>query len=286
VDIDWRKLFGSPYQLYDGQVSATNSSRPFNMMIDSSKPGIFWAGYGSSAAVETITYVASLQLLQTSIELLLSSSKLSNYYDYFTPIREYMPQNCSSDVQAVIAYLDQMYATNDTAGIKTLQESFALGALDHVGDFATARESSLCFSQSSMPAQNGHLHTSCWCNVLFQFVLPSPDYPLDMLRHPFGYKFVHLSLDNVIFLNLTYYLLYRLTLLESIVQYNLWDWQSLAPGAYAGTLFYQFCDALEVKNGVNAGPDGWGLDNAIESWGNFWNTTYYNHSMVLYLTFN
>ncbi|KAG1770253.1 peptidase S28 [Suillus occidentalis] len=136
----------------------------------------------------------------TSIELLLSSSKLSDYYDYFTPIREYMPQNCSSDVQAVIAYLDQMYAANDTAGIKTLQESFALGALDHVGDFATA------------------------------------------------------------------------------LQYNLWDWQSLVPGAYAGTWFYKFCDALEVKDGVNAGPGGWGLDNAIESWGNFWNTTYYNHT--------
>jgi hypothetical protein len=59
-----------------------------------------------------------------------------------------MPQNCSSDVQAVIAYLDEMYAANDTAGIQTLQEAFALGSLSHVGDFATARESSLCFVQS------------------------------------------------------------------------------------------------------------------------------------------
>ncbi|KAG2749898.1 hypothetical protein P692DRAFT_201788590 [Suillus brevipes Sb2] len=142
------------------------------------KPGIFWAGYGSSANVQTIT----------------------DYYDYFTPIREYMPQNCSSDVQAVIAYLDKMYAANDTAGIQTLQEAFALGALDHVGDFATA------------------------------------------------------------------------------LQYNLWDWQSLDPDVGPGSLFYQFCDALEVKDGVNAGPGGWGLDNAIKSWGNFWNTTYYNYT--------
>jgi hypothetical protein len=86
--------------------------------------------------------------LQTSIDLLLSSSKHSDYYDYFTPIREYMPQNCSSDVQAVIAYLDGMYAANDTAGIQTLQEAFALGDLDHVSDFAAARELSLCLSQS------------------------------------------------------------------------------------------------------------------------------------------
>ncbi|KAG1743020.1 peptidase S28 [Suillus lakei] len=142
------------------------------------KPGIFWAGYLSSATVETIT----------------------NYYDYFTPIREYMPQNCSSDVQAVIAYLDGMYAANDTAGIQTLQEAFSLGELDHVGDFAAA------------------------------------------------------------------------------LQYNLFDWQSLQPDVGPGAMFYQFCDALEVKDGVNAGPDGWGLDHAISSWGNYWNTTYYNYT--------
>ncbi|KAG2144464.1 peptidase S28 [Suillus clintonianus] len=141
------------------------------------KPGIFWAGYVSSATVETIT----------------------DYYDYFTPIREYMPQNCSSDVQAVVAYLDEMYAANDTAGIQALQEAFGLSVLDHVGDFATA------------------------------------------------------------------------------LQYNLWDWQDMQPFYGPGAWFYQFCDALEVKDGVNAEPEGWGLENAINAWGNFWNTTYYNH---------
>jgi hypothetical protein len=42
-------------------------------------------------------------------------------------------------------------------------------------------------------------------------------------------------------------------------------------------MFFQFCDALEVKDGVSAGPQGWGLDNAIYSWGDFWNTTYYDY---------
>jgi hypothetical protein len=72
----------------------------------------------------------------------------SDYYGYFTPIREYMPQNCSSDVEAVIAYLDGMYAANDTTGIQTLKEAFGLGDLVHVDDFASARESSLSFVQS------------------------------------------------------------------------------------------------------------------------------------------
>ena len=52
-----------------------------------------------------------------------------------------MPQNCSSDVEAVIAYLDGMYANNDTTGIQTLKESFGLGDIIHIDDFATARES-------------------------------------------------------------------------------------------------------------------------------------------------
>lgn len=62
----------------------------------------------------------------------------SDYYGYFTPIREYMPQNCSSDVEAVIAYLDQIYAANDTDAIQTLKETFGLGELSHVDDFASA----------------------------------------------------------------------------------------------------------------------------------------------------
>ncbi|KAG0694878.1 peptidase S28 [Suillus ampliporus] len=141
-----------------------------------SKPGIFWAGYSSSGVVEAIT----------------------DYYSYFTPIRDYMPQNCSSDVEAVIAHLDDMYAANDTAGIQTLKEAFGVGDVVHVDDFATA------------------------------------------------------------------------------LQYNLFDWQDLQPDVGPGAMFFEFCDALEVKDGVNAGPEGWGLENAIYSWGNFWNTTYYS----------
>ncbi|OJA14041.1 hypothetical protein AZE42_12146 [Rhizopogon vesiculosus] len=141
------------------------------------QPGIFWAGYASSAVVEAIT----------------------NFYGYFTPILDYMPQNCSSDVQAVIAYLDGMYAVNDTAGIQTLKENFGLGDVEHVDDFA-----------------------------------------------------------------------------DALVE-NLYDWQSLQPDVGPGAMFFDFCDALEVKDGISAGPGGWGLENAIYAWGNFWNTTYYDY---------
>ncbi|KAG2066733.1 hypothetical protein BDR04DRAFT_1129870 [Suillus decipiens] len=129
----------APWILVGGSYSGALAS--YTMV---NKPRIFWAGYLSSATVETIT----------------------DYYDYLTPVREYMPQNCSFDVQAVIAYLDGMYVANDTAGIQALQAVFSL---NHVGD--------------SLP---------------------------------------HVS-----------------------------------------SMFYRFCDALEVKDGVNAGSEGWGLGNVI-----------------------
>ena len=59
---------------------------------------------------------------------------------------------------------------------------------------------------------------------------------------------------------------------------NLVDWQSLQPNVGPGALFFEFCDALEVKDGVNAPVNGWGLENAINSWGSFWNATYYTDS--------
>ncbi|KAG2132870.1 serine carboxypeptidase S28-domain-containing protein [Suillus bovinus] len=134
------------------------------------KPGLFWAAYASSAVVEVIT----------------------DFYKFFTPIYEYMPHNCSSDIEAVIAYLDGLYMANDTAGIQILKETFGLGDVVHVDDFASALQSSL------------------------------------------------------------------------------FTWNT--------KLFVKLCDALEVKDGVIAGPEGWGLKNAIYSWGNFWNTTFYNYS--------
>ncbi|KAF7332418.1 putative extracellular serine carboxypeptidase [Mycena kentingensis (nom. inval.)] len=55
---------------------------------------------------------------------------------------------------------------------------------------------------------------------------------------------------------------------------NLWDWQGLSLSGGAGAQFFRFCDALEVKNGVNAPAAGWGLDHALASWGSYFKNTY------------
>jgi hypothetical protein len=59
------------------------------------------------------------------------------------------------------------------------------------------------------------------------------------------------------------------------VRNNLWDWQSLSPDSGPGTLFFQFCDALEVAtNGTIAPASGFGLNHALDAWSSFFNTTY------------
>ncbi|KAH7920393.1 hypothetical protein BV22DRAFT_1181261 [Leucogyrophana mollusca] len=140
------------------------------------KPGVFFAGYSSSGVVEAIT----------------------DYYGYFTAIREYMPQNCSSDVQAVIAYLDRIDQQGDEDAIQGLKNSFGLGSLTRTDDFASA-------------------------------------------------------LRQILF-----------------------SWQDLQPNVGPGAKFFDFCDALEVKDGVSASATGWGLDYAIYAWGNFFQATYYS----------
>ncbi|EIW78770.1 peptidase S28 [Coniophora puteana RWD-64-598 SS2] len=50
----------------------------------------------------------------------------------------------------------------------------------------------------------------------------------------------------------------------------IYSWQDLQPSSGAGQPFFQFCDALEVKDGQSADANGWGVDNAIAAWGKYY----------------
>ncbi|KAI0332897.1 peptidase S28 [Cubamyces sp. BRFM 1775] len=80
------------------------------------KPGLFAAGYASSAVVEAT----------------------SDFWNYYEPTREYMPQNCSADVQAAIAYVDEVIESGNATAIQALKENFGLGELTHDDDFEWA----------------------------------------------------------------------------------------------------------------------------------------------------
>ncbi|THH17760.1 hypothetical protein EW146_g3119 [Bondarzewia mesenterica] len=138
------------------------------------KTDLFQAGYASSAVVQSI----------------------SDYWGYFEPIRQYMPKNCSADVQAVIAHFDAVFTWGSDSEIAALKAEYGMADVTHADDVTGA------------------------------------------LRN------------------------------------NLWDWQSLSPTSGPNAPFFQFCDALEVKDGVSAPASGWGVDHAVSAWGTYFKNEY------------
>lgn len=64
----------------------------------------------------------------------------SDYWGYFEPIRQFMPKNCSADVEAVIAHIDTVFSGNDKNQTNQILNLFGLGALaPHLDDAAGAR---------------------------------------------------------------------------------------------------------------------------------------------------
>jgi hypothetical protein len=63
----------------------------------------------------------------------------SNFWEYFNIIREHMPANCSADVQAAIALVDETFTSGNSTAIQVLKESFNMGGVSHLEDVASAR---------------------------------------------------------------------------------------------------------------------------------------------------
>ncbi|RPD62559.1 peptidase S28 [Lentinus tigrinus ALCF2SS1-7] len=81
-----------------------------------SKPGLFYAGYASSAVIQAI----------------------GHFWKYYEPIREYMPKNCSADVEAVIAHIDAVLDTGNATAIHDVKAVFGLEDIVHDDDFGSA----------------------------------------------------------------------------------------------------------------------------------------------------
>lgn len=64
----------------------------------------------------------------------------SNFWQYFEPVRQHMPSNCSADVQAVVAYVDTVLTSDNATAIQTLKESFGMGEVTHLDDVAGSRK--------------------------------------------------------------------------------------------------------------------------------------------------
>jgi len=55
-------------------------------------------------------------------------------YQYFTPIQEGMPKNCSKDVSLVIDYMDNVFNRGTDAEKLALKTKFGLESLEHNDD--------------------------------------------------------------------------------------------------------------------------------------------------------
>ncbi|KAL2132698.1 hypothetical protein VTI74DRAFT_3461 [Chaetomium olivicolor] len=81
------------------------------------EPGTFWAYYSSSGVVEAI----------------------GDFWQYFVPVQEATPKNCSADVGAVINYVDLVLTFGTPKMKKDLKDKFLMGELEDA-DFASALE--------------------------------------------------------------------------------------------------------------------------------------------------
>ncbi|GLB34087.1 putative MEROPS serine peptidase family S28 [Lyophyllum shimeji] len=108
------------------------------------KPGVFFAGYGSSGVVEAIL----------------------NFWQYFEPVRQHMPSNCSADVQAVIAHVDEVFSGNNATAIQALKETFGMDNVTHLDDVAGALRNNVWDWQSLQPTTGPGSQFYKFCDAL------------------------------------------------------------------------------------------------------------------------
>ncbi|KAH7317225.1 peptidase S28 [Rhexocercosporidium sp. MPI-PUGE-AT-0058] len=115
VDLPFDTNHSSNAQHAPWVLSGGSYSGALAAYTESVQPGTFWAYHASSAPVEAV----------------------DDYWQYFYPVQQGMPKNCSADVSLVIEYIDNVLTTGTADQIYALKDSFGLGALEHNDDFAS-----------------------------------------------------------------------------------------------------------------------------------------------------
>ncbi|KAL0063141.1 hypothetical protein AAF712_009931 [Marasmius tenuissimus] len=108
------------------------------------KPGLFHAGWSSSAPVEPIY----------------------NFWRYFEPIREYMPKNCSADIEAVITHVDKAIGSNNKTEIQKLKANFGMSNVTNVDDFVSTLTTPLWRWQEIAPDSGPKTRFGEFCDAL------------------------------------------------------------------------------------------------------------------------
>jgi len=127
-DVPWVVMGGS----YSGALSA---------WLASVEPGTFWAYHASSAPVEAI----------------------SDYWSYFYPVQEGMPQNCSRDVSLVIDHMDAILVNGTAQEADELKAMFRMDGIAD-DDFMAALENAPWLWQGNQFYTDSGFFT--WCDYI------------------------------------------------------------------------------------------------------------------------
>ncbi|KAF2501770.1 serine carboxypeptidase [Lophium mytilinum] len=103
----------APWVLVGGSYSGALTA-----WVASTSPGTFWSYLASSAVVE-IT---------------------GNFWQYFLPVQEGMPKNCSKDMSLIVDHVDKIGTDGSDDQKFALKDMFGLGEVEHFQDFASALE--------------------------------------------------------------------------------------------------------------------------------------------------
>ena len=118
--------------------------------VASVAPGTFWAYQASSAVVEAI----------------------SNYWEYFVPVQEGMPKNCSKDVSLVIDHMDNVLMHGTAQEAHALKAMFKMESVEHNDDFMAALENAPFLWQDNQFYTNGGFFE--WCDYVENAVNATP----------------------------------------------------------------------------------------------------------------
>ncbi|KAJ9136619.1 putative serine protease EDA2 [Pleurostoma richardsiae] len=106
-------------------------------------PGTFWAYHASSAAQNAI----------------------GDFWQYFYPIQQGMPKNCSTDVAKVMEYVDNILKSGTTEQKQALKDKFGLGGVVHDSDFGNALQNAP-WQWQSHDFTTGYSGFFQWCDYV------------------------------------------------------------------------------------------------------------------------
>ncbi|KAF7899663.1 hypothetical protein EAF00_003999 [Botryotinia globosa] len=107
--------------------SGGSYSGALSAWTEATSPGTFWAYHASSAPVQAI----------------------DDYWQYFYPVQDGMPKNCSKDVSLVIDYMDNVLTHGNKSAVTALKTKFGLESVKHNDDFMAVLENGPWLWQSN-----------------------------------------------------------------------------------------------------------------------------------------